>query len=446
MKYVIKKAIQVKGFTRTRKGKMELVKPYSRAVNKFVENLTKLPTSLLEKLIPSTDPQAKWRDKFVIAELDSRKKLGEPYYTRRTDFTKPIREYKYLQPKEGAIEKIDGKWKIAKKVMVEVKREKWEPEVQWTDPTPEDIPAIKARALQRAETIAAGHQAKYKSATEARELEQAKKEMAGAKTKEGIYEVLKKWGTALYRKKIVGEPYYTRRRRHWQDKEEQGGDYVPYDIKAWAKWEESKGKKNKEEEKGKNKEEEKPLGEPYEVKEHTKDEYKRYLDSLTTDERELELEKWKLRLGLEVMSNRDVGEPYRHIEIDVKPGTKRTKDWKIKEAYKENSNTINSPKYLNPKIKKDINGELHDISKRYHAEFPIDEIFDILTRRGIVVLQEDNTKFEGFFLGENAQTFFPIAPVGSENNEFYTPFKNTALAFGWYKMPSGNYEVTTYLG
>ena len=204
----------------------------------------------------------------------------------------------------------------------------------------------------------------------------------------------------------------------------------------------------------------KVAGEPYEVKEHTKEEYKKYLDSLNSDEKELELEKWKLKLGLESLKDKDVGEPYstknlRHIEIDVKPGTRRTKEWKIKEALEENSNTINSPKYLNAKVKKDINGDLHDISTKYHTELPIDEIFGVLEKRGIVVLQEDNTKFSGFFLGENAQTYFPIAPVGSKNiphlyvsgdNEFYVPFKNSALTMSWYRMPSGKYEITTYIG
>lgn len=193
------------------------------------------------------------------------------------------------------------------------------------------------------------------------------------------------------------------------------------------------------------------IGEPYEVKEHTKEEYKKYLDSLKSDEKELELEKWKLKIGLESLKDKDVGEPYstkdlRHIEIDVKPGTKRTKEWKIKEALEENSNTINSPKYLNAKTKRDINGDLHDISNWYHTQLPIDKIFGVLEKRGIVVLQEDNTKFSGFFLGENAQTYFPVAPIGSENNEFYTPFKNSVLTLGWYKMPSGKYEITTYIG
>jgi hypothetical protein len=87
-------------------------------------------------------------------------------------------------------------------------------------------------------------------------------------------------------------------------------------------------------------------------------------------------------------------------------------------------------------------------------------IFAVLEKRGIVVLQEDNTKFSGFFLGENAQTYFPVAPIGSKHwirtvkgnvydantYEGYTPFKNSALTLSWYKMPSGKYEITTYIG
>ncbi len=320
MKYIVK--AQVKPYTRTRKGKMERVGGYSR--------------------------------------------IGEPYDTR---------EKKYAQPKEGSIEKINGKWKIARTVMVEVKREKWLPEVQWTDPKPEDIPAVKARAQQRAETIVAGHKVRQEIARKIQEQKQARKEMAEAKGEEGVKGVLKRWGTALFGK---------------------------YDLPSWTK-----------------------IGEPFEV-----------------------------------------NKPLRHIEIETKSGMKRTDEWKIKEALKENSNTENPPKYLNAKWKKDINKELHEISTTYHSFFPSDKIFDSLKKRGVVVLQEDGTEFSGFFLGENAQTTFQLAPIGAKISTIntatdkegysgagitgvdirYRPFKNTALVMGWYKMPSGKYEMTTYVG
>jgi hypothetical protein len=286
--------------------------------------------------------------------------------------------------------------------MVEVKREKFLPEVQWTNPRPEDIPAVEARAQKRAETIVAGHQAKYKivERMRAEEEETARKKIAEAKTEGGIKRVLREWGTALYRKK--------------------------------------------------------KLGEPYSVKEHTQDEYKKYLASLDQDEKELSIEQWKLRLAIEepeLGEPFEVNKPLRHIELETK-GMKKTKEWKMKEALRVNSNTEKPPKVLDASFKRDINKELHEISTKYHTEFPSLEIFGVLKKRGVVVLQEDNTEFSGFFLGENAQTFFPIAPVGSIRRSsvkdgdatFYTPFKNTALAMGWYKMPSGKYEMTTYVG
>jgi hypothetical protein len=201
------------------------------------------------------------------------------------------------------------------------------------------------------------------------------------------------------------------------------------------------------------------VGEPYSVKEHTQDEYKKYLASLNQDEKELSLEQWKLRLAIE---EPELGEPYevekplRHIELETK-GMKKTKEWKIKEALRVNSNTEKPPKVLDASFKRDINKELHDISTTYHTEFPSDAIFDILKKRGIVVLSEEGTEWSGFFLGASAQTFFPIAPIGSaevrasnrtKENTYtvYTPFKNTALAMSWYKMPSGKYEMTTYVG
>ena len=177
---------------------------------------------------------------------------------------------------------------------------------------------------------------------------------------------------------------------------------------------------------------------------------------MNQDEKELSLEQWKLRLAIEepeLGEPFEVNKPLRHIELEIK-GMKKTKEWKIKEALQVNSNTEKPPKVLDASFKRDINKELHDISTKYHTEFPSLEIFDVLRKRGIEVLQEDNTRFEGFFLGENAQTFFPIAPVGSARMNdgkwgkwtAYTPFKNTALAMGWYKMPSGKYEMTTYVG
>lgn len=43
------------------------------------------------------------------------------------------------------------------------------------------------------------------------------------------------------------------------------------------------------------------------IKIHTKTEYEKYLGSLITDERELELEGWKLRLIRSVLTSRSSG-------------------------------------------------------------------------------------------------------------------------------------------
>jgi len=272
MKYVIKS--QVKPYTRTRKGKMERVGGYSR--EKSRERLTHLPLNTLHNLLGDKDPDTKEFQSDVRAEIAKRRapkkisnkgrfnelsddyirilnhQVGEPYDTRQKE---------YAQPKEGAIEKIGDKWMIARKVMVEVKRDKFLPEVQWTLPKPEDIPAVKARAQKAAETIVAGHQAKYKIIERMRaEEETARKKMAGAKTEGDIKRVLREWGTALYRKKKVGQPYS--------------------------------------------------------VKEHTEAEYKNYLNSLKEDEKELSLEQWKLRLALE---NPEIGEPFRNV-VKIKKG------------------------------------------------------------------------------------------------------------------------------
>ncbi|OGM09184.1 hypothetical protein A2Z67_04560 [Candidatus Woesebacteria bacterium RBG_13_36_22] len=399
MKHVIK-SVQVKGFTRTRKGRLERVKPFSREQKlqqrrreKTREHLTHLPDITLQNLLSgsSIDPDTKDFHSDVAAEIERRQKnLLENIRQRKEQVGEP---FSFGSEKK----KVADKWK---------------------NELGERLGVIKDKMQNKQQVTS--------------------KELTDLVT----------------------------------------------EIDNWRMF-----------------------GEPYSVKEHSQDEYKKYLASLKGDEKELSLEQWKLRLALE--SIEPVGEPYstlfpkkvkhtspldfehflamekkgppkdkqklknwkwrqeqeklgepfvadkplRHIELETK-GMKKTKEWKIKEAVKANNNTEKPPKVLDAKFKKDINSELHDISSAYHVEFPSEQIFDILRKRGVVVLQEDGTEWSGFFLGASAQTFFQIAPVGSaeilgsKENPYtiYTPFKNTMLAMGWYKMPSGKYEMTTYVG
>src|SRR4030042_2967475 len=90
MKHVIK-SVQVKGFTRTRKGRLERVKPFSREQKlqqrrreKTREHLTHLPDITLENLLSgsSIDPDTKDFHSDVVAEIERRqgkKLVGEPF-------------------------------------------------------------------------------------------------------------------------------------------------------------------------------------------------------------------------------------------------------------------------------------------------------------------------------------------------------------------------------
>jgi len=109
---------------------------------------------------------------------------------------------------------------------------------------------------------------------------------------------------------------------------------------------------------------------------------------------------------------------------------------------------------LKAPIKKKINKELINLTTpkhktQYFREIPLQDIFDILKKYSVISLQEDNTPWSGFLTGRSAQTYFNIAPIDSEykNNGYsmYTPYTNAKLALSWYKMESGNYEITTYI-
>ena len=105
-------------------------------------------------------------------------------------------------------------------------------------------------------------------------------------------------------------------------------------------------------------------------------------------------------------------------------------------------------------IKDKANEYLSEVCKDYYPSIPISDIFDELREKfGIVVLQEDNTPWSGFLAGKKGSMNLPIAPKGAEGSYgategpvyFYTPYTNSMLAFQWYQMESGNFEINVYL-
>lgn len=105
---------------------------------------------------------------------------------------------------------------------------------------------------------------------------------------------------------------------------------------------------------------------------------------------------------------------------------------------------------LSSSLKNKINKSLIDLTTPKHKtvyfkEIPIKEISNILKKFDIVILQEDNTKWSGFLVGESSYTTFDIANIKSEINNVYKPISNVLLVLQWHKMSSGKYEINTYI-
>ncbi len=103
-------------------------------------------------------------------------------------------------------------------------------------------------------------------------------------------------------------------------------------------------------------------------------------------------------------------------------------------------------------IKKKMNNELHKkVGKQtYFKDIPLDPIFDIVKSYGAVPLMEDDTEWEGFLLGGIKKTERVVFELGDEKTKdvkgIYEPFSNAMLVMTYYKMPSGNWEIITYVG
>lgn len=88
-------------------------------------------------------------------------------------------------------------------------------------------------------------------------------------------------------------------------------------------------------------------------------------------------------------------------------------------------------------IKKKVNDELHDIGN-YHESIPIRTIEDILEMFNISLINEDGSAFSAIFTGREGRTTIDLAI----NN---VPVTNSMLSLTWHKMPSGRYEIISYL-
>lgn len=101
------------------------------------------------------------------------------------------------------------------------------------------------------------------------------------------------------------------------------------------------------------------------------------------------------------------------------------------------------------KIKNKVNKDLHALGN-FHVQIPLEQIFKIINDVGIIPLQEDNTPWSGMLIGgaecgseetKNQVVNFSLAiNIG---DKFVV--SNNSLSLSWCKMPSGKYEIVTYL-
>ncbi len=92
-----------------------------------------------------------------------------------------------------------------------------------------------------------------------------------------------------------------------------------------------------------------------------------------------------------------------------------------------------------------VTRDLHPVNTTYHEAVPIDEISRILLNHGLVLLQEDHRKWSGFFCGSEGRATFELALDGSEDTSSQYEALGNCLLLSWYRMPSGRFEINSYM-
>jgi len=94
---------------------------------------------------------------------------------------------------------------------------------------------------------------------------------------------------------------------------------------------------------------------------------------------------------------------------------------------------------ITPKVRKSINKVLqNDFSKNYFNSIPLGEMFKVLEIHGLLAVQEDGSKWDGFLCGQNGRIEIELALEGEV-------IENSVFILSWYKMESGRYEITSYI-
>jgi hypothetical protein len=75
----------------------------------------------------------------------------------------------------------------------------------------------------------------------------------------------------------------------------------------------------------------------------------------------------------------------------------------------------------------------------YFDEIPLGGLLTILEDHGFRACDESGNRWQGFIVGREGWIGFPLKAVGSQLRH------NNRLELMWYKMPSGRYEITSYV-
>jgi len=92
------------------------------------------------------------------------------------------------------------------------------------------------------------------------------------------------------------------------------------------------------------------------------------------------------------------------------------------------------------KQRKAINREIGKLLKPiYFNQIPLGDLDDIIRKHGFLIVDEEGNPWSGFLCGRDGTALFDIVSLAGQMAKY-------KLVLQWYKMPSGRYEITSYVG
>lgn len=92
------------------------------------------------------------------------------------------------------------------------------------------------------------------------------------------------------------------------------------------------------------------------------------------------------------------------------------------------------------KQRKSINREIGSLLKPiYFDQIPLGDLDTIIRKHGFMVVDEEGSPWSGFLCGREGTAVFDIHSLDGKLAKY-------RLVLQWYKMPSGRYEITSYVG